>query len=607
MPSLPVIVSPDAGDQDQKLSARGLRAARRWPPYLAVTLAVLVVLPSSAGAGYDRFALPKELVFHLLAAAVALLCLLRRTRLRAGVVEALLGASLAFGMVSALRAMNPWMALRSLEMSISATIIFWGLRNLVDPGPGHPGTAAREVLRMIAVAVAACAAMVLIEGLGLIDPVSMIGRAPGGLSGNRNFAAHLLVIGAPVLVYLAMTAERRAGRLLGGGALFLVSAAIVLSRCRAAWLAVIVLGGLTAVLFVARRSARRGQPGRAAAWLVGCAVAGVSFAVASPNALAWRTERPYAETLTAIAAYDRGTGRGRIIQYRTTLRVLAYRPWLGVGPGNWSIAYWRLAPKDDPNVRPTTTSMVNRMPNNDWLGLAAERGVPAAVCTIAAGLLLLRRRGRDAAKTMTTLGIVCAVAVVGTFDAVLQRAEPLLITALALGALAGPPRGPRSWVLKGGAQVLVAGVFAVVALASALDTTRLSAAELLKHGDLAERRRAAILDPGDFSLHCKLAIRAAGLRLCDRALEHARRALELNPGLPRCAVVEKQCVEVLRERASAPAAQPVRRYSKLWGTGGSSSRGAARNSSTSRPRDQSSPSRSPDLERGVTGLDRLAN
>ena len=78
----------------------------------------------------------------------------------------------------------------------------------------------------------------LIQAYGLVttDLASLV-RAPGGTFGNRNFMAHLVAIGLPLLLLLTLTAERRSrGFLLGAAGLALAVGALVLSRSRAAWL-----------------------------------------------------------------------------------------------------------------------------------------------------------------------------------------------------------------------------------------------------------------------------------------------------------------------------------------------------------------------------------
>src|SRR5262249_56191534 len=84
----------------------------------------------------------------------------------------------------------------------------------------------------------------LAQAYGLVTTnLASMSRAPGGTFGNRNFMAHLVAIGLPVLLYLALEARSQARFVLGGAGACLAVAALVLSRSRAAWLAAGVAGG----------------------------------------------------------------------------------------------------------------------------------------------------------------------------------------------------------------------------------------------------------------------------------------------------------------------------------------------------------------------------
>jgi len=51
----------------------------------------------------------------------------------------------------------------------------------------------------------------LAQAYGLINTnLASLSRAPGGTFGNRNFMAHLVAIGLPVLLYLAFEARSQA-------------------------------------------------------------------------------------------------------------------------------------------------------------------------------------------------------------------------------------------------------------------------------------------------------------------------------------------------------------------------------------------------------------
>ena len=75
----------------------------------------------------------------------------------------------------------------------------------------------------------------------------------------------------------------------------------------------------------------------------------LAFALILPNRLNWRSDSPYLESLTGVANYKEGSGRGRLIQWNNTLAMAAHHPLLGVGPGNWPVFYPRYMSKDDPS------------------------------------------------------------------------------------------------------------------------------------------------------------------------------------------------------------------------------------------------------------------
>src|SRR5438552_1345325 len=165
------------------------------------------------------------------AVIVAVALFARRRSLSFDLVDGLLALFLLWSVGASLFATNHWLAQRSVSVIFSAAIIFWGARS-VSPGSYRPN--------LIAAGIAAvCAAVFSLgQAYGLDSEYFSSNRAPGGTFGNRNFVAHIAVIGLPALIWSTVTARQQFGALLGsiGGAL--VAAALVLSRSRAAWLAV---------------------------------------------------------------------------------------------------------------------------------------------------------------------------------------------------------------------------------------------------------------------------------------------------------------------------------------------------------------------------------
>ena len=179
----------------------------------------------------DRYTFPKELVLLAGALAATLLCLASARRLSVFVVDALLAGYLAVSAVSALFATNGWLAFRALGVSLAGAALFWCSRAVARAGRGKP------VLIALAAAVVVGACTGLAQAYGLVDSsLASLTRAPGGTFGNRNFMAHLVTIGLPVLLYVTIEARSRTRFALGTVGLMIAATALVLSRSCSAWL-----------------------------------------------------------------------------------------------------------------------------------------------------------------------------------------------------------------------------------------------------------------------------------------------------------------------------------------------------------------------------------
>jgi O-antigen ligase len=247
---------------------------------------------------------------------------------------------------------------------------------------------ARWLVAVLALSGVIGAATALLQTHGLrIDLFSLRSRA-GGTFGNRNFMAHLCVIVFPALLVTTLRAGSRRAFGWWTFGMAVVAAALVLSRSRAAWLAliagVIVLAAF--VLLVVRRT--RGT----IRWrrLVVIAVvtgAGAGAALLLPNALNWKSDSPYLETARSVVNYRQGSGRGRLVQYKNTARMTLHHPLLGVGPGNWAVVYPKFASSGDPSV--TDEGMTaNPWPSSDWMTFLSERG-PLAFVILALAVVAL--------------------------------------------------------------------------------------------------------------------------------------------------------------------------------------------------------------------------
>ncbi len=482
----------------------------------------------------DRFFVPKELVLHVTAVLAVMLCAFHVKRLALARVDQLVALFLVIGLASALFATNWWLAARAVAVSVSGASCFWCARSLVRRGLTRP------LLAAVALAGIVGAVTALLQAYGLRSEYVSLNRAPGGTFGNRNFMAHLSVIIVPTLVFVAATAATRRSFAWWTGGLALVGGALVLSRSRAAWLALLV--GALVLLPLVIAALRRGRGTlrlRRVIALPLAAFGGGAVALLMPNTLDWRSDSPYLDTARSVVNYKDGSGRGRLVQYGNSLRMSVRHPLLGVGPGNWAVTYPKFAAPNDPSLANDGMTS-NPWPSSDWMTFVSERGVASFVLLLLAMLALLAdglrgvRDGRtpeDRLSACILLGTLAILMVVGTFDAVLLLPVPALVAWTLLGALSPPSREravvhlalPMRAVLLLG--VMAAGGFAVSRSASQLTAMSIFATT----SRATELERASLLDPGSYRIHMRLADAHARRGNCRRVIAHARPARELYP------------------------------------------------------------------------------
>lgn len=427
------------------------RAALRAMQAGAVLVAIAAV--TDRAFDLDRFFVPKEMALHLTALVAGLLAVGAFRRVGVGRVDALLVGYLLLSAASTYLADDRALAIRALAVSVSGVAIYWAARALGEVG------LASALLRALALAIVVGCATALLQAYGVRTDFFSQNRAPGGTLGNRNFVAHLGAFGMPVVLLVALRARRSAAYALGAIGVMVVIASLVLTRSRAGWLALgcVLLVFLAAMLLSAPLRRHRRTWGRLAGVVV-LVAAGVAGAVFLPNDLRWRSENPYLESVTGIVNYQEGSGAGRLVQYRRSMRMAADRPLLGVGPGNWSIRYPDYAARRDPSLsRSDRDATANPWPSSDWVAFVSERGFPAAallalaLVSMAASAfrgLIAARDEEEGLAAAALLATVLGTVVAGLFDAVLLLALPTLIVWGALGALrparsapVGPGRG----------------------------------------------------------------------------------------------------------------------------------------------------------------------
>ncbi|HKN58221.1 MAG TPA: O-antigen ligase family protein, partial [Gemmatimonadaceae bacterium] len=503
---------------------------------VGVILTVIVALPYKVFE-LDRYFVPKELVLHAAALIVAVALFARRRSLSFDLVDGLLALFLLWSVGASIFATNWWLAQRALGVSISGAIIFWGARAVAAQGSYRP------ILIAAAIAAVCAAAFSLVQAYGLDTEYFSTNRAPGGTFGNRNFVAHMAVIGLPALVWCTVTARKPFGALIGSVSGAVLAGALVLSRSRAAWLAVAASVVMLFVPMIASRKYWRGGHvgGRFARLSLGAAI-GAMVAIVLPNTLNWNSESPYLDSARGMIDYKKGSGRGRVSQYKNSLQMAVSNPVFGVGPGNWPVEYVRFAPSGDRSLADDGMT-ANPWPSSDWVAFVSERGFVPAIALFAVFVTLfftaLRRWGDlqnpEAVLAQCVLaGTIVATMVVSAFDVVLVLAAPSFLVWSILGATSGIRRSAREvtvspvWLGVAGAALVLASI-----VSAARSVTQLVAMNSVGRGGMtAGWVTGAMWDPGSYRINLRVAELYSRRGRCSVARGYARQAVSLFPHSP---------------------------------------------------------------------------
>ncbi|MGI8496245.1 MAG: O-antigen ligase family protein [Gemmatimonadaceae bacterium] len=486
----------------------------------------------------DRYFVPKELTLHLTALGAGLLCLARARTITVERVDIFLALYLLLGAIASLFAQNWWLAERAMTVSISGAVCFWCARTVGRAGYG------RALLAALALATVVAAGTSLAQTYGLESEYFSINRAPGGTLGNRNFIAHLAAIGLPILMLRTLDARRSGGVAMGGLGLGLLAAVLFLTRSRNAWLALAVSGALVVLAVLSTRSLWRDAPlGKRVRLLSVLAIGGVVAALALPNTLEWKSDSPYLDTVRGVVNYREGSGHGRILQYRNSIKLVESHPFLGVGPGNWPVHYPSVAARNDPSLDRDSGMTANPWPSSDWIAFLSERGIPAvvlmllAVISIAVGAGRQWRNAQSASERLGALALAATlivIVIVGAFDAVLLLGAPSLIAWSALGVLsasAAPRRALvgqaelRGWAI---ALLLLTGSIAVARSAGQIQAMTIFTSATRPSALVAASR----FDPGSYRIRMRLAESYARRGDCGGVRAQAGAAHRLFPSAP---------------------------------------------------------------------------
>jgi hypothetical protein len=269
------------------------------------------------------------------------------------------------------------------------------------------------------------------------------------------------------------------------------------------------------------------------------AIVGAIAAVALPNRLEWKSDSPYLESAAGLVNYKQGSGAGRLVQWTNSLKIMKSDPLFGVGPGNWPVAYPKVASKNDPSLSGDDGMTSNPWPSSDWVAYASERGLIGFGLLLAVMLCILGRAvkdlraggGRDPERVLTAIALVgtlAATAVVGAFDAVLLIAVPTFFFWTLAGVLAPPATG--KFTVDKGVRIVSLAAIAVCCLAVVRGTTQMIAMGTFNGTTrLSSMQTAAVFDPGSYRIRLRLAQTYANRGDCAHARVEARAARGLFP------------------------------------------------------------------------------
>jgi len=373
----------------------------------------------------DRFVFPKLAVLAL-GALLAMTAPARGRLPRAVVAVCCLGGALL--LAAALAGATPDAQLLGrapryeglLVLSLYMTVLAAGARLSTGRAPG----ASAWWLRWLAVAALAIAVEAVLEAAGLRPLASDVAR-PGSLLGNASDEG---AWGVLALGPLAAVAVRAGGRWRIAGAL----AAATIVVCSGSRGALLGVGVAAAVMIVLTR-----RPGQRAALLAGAAVIAVGV-------LALPATRERALSESPLAA---DTAHGRELAWGETLRMIAARPLLGVGPSGFEDAL--PAYHDQEYERDVGPQNPLESPHNIVLQAAANGGVMLALLAVAlaalvaqAGLAARRRQatGGEEALVVGMLAGLCGYAATLMFFFTTPGSTPLAL--FMAGALLARPSAP---------------------------------------------------------------------------------------------------------------------------------------------------------------------
>jgi O-antigen ligase len=412
----------------------------------------------------------------------------------------------------------------------------------------------QRVLETVTIACSVVAAIGLLQHLELAPLAIPVISRPGSTFGNRNLAAEVMAVALPLGLGAVSGARRKSSHraLLGSVALMITFLAV--TRARGAWFGAAC--GVGTMVWLVRERVNRTVLAVAVASAVLAAIA-----AAVPGRFTGRDAgdvKRYSGVVEVLqeSIDARSTAlRTRLGLWRRTLAMVRDHPLLGVGPGNWPVAFPRYAEPGATRDGVLSPTHAPRQAHDDLLERAAETGVPGllALGVLAAATVraVRRRRARGDAETRMVASAAAGalVALIGlAFTSFpLEMPGTLALAGLALGLVAsgGPDPAPRRSTAR--AYVAIVAASGVVLWAavrgerSVRSSAWLGAAERAMRQDLGSTGAAAALGDLQRALEARPIDYRAELRMAQMLLREQRpiesahaaeRALAVEPHAP---------------------------------------------------------------------------
>ena len=261
-------------------------------------------------------------------------------------------------------------------------------------------------------------ASVIVSTIGLLQYFD-IGRAwipssglPSATLGHRNIAAVYALASLPFIALQFHSTRVRGLSLWWALGLSMNLSFIISTRSRAAWVSLAMAGAFGLAVWLRTRRGANDPVDRHKLGALFGALLLVVLLAASPASIGksqgeamWHRKASVGETVRSIA--DADGDKGRLILWDATLEMIQNQPIIGVGPGNWRIAYPAYA-----EGRMIDARVVPYRVHNDLLTIGSESGLVALGFYICLIILALRESFRPGDNS--GLSLAAAIAVVGT-------------------------------------------------------------------------------------------------------------------------------------------------------------------------------------------------